>query len=83
MYTSLQSGTSKNTKVGLCKELDGNIFDYGSKTAADQMRNLQVKIVQYVKAKYGEDIANELENQSRLIFSADAYPQDVLNCRSE
>jgi hypothetical protein len=62
MYTLSPSGTSKNTKVGLCKELNKNIFDYGSKTAADLMRNLQVKIVQYVGAKYGEDIANELEN---------------------
>ena len=49
--TLSQSGTSKNMKVGLCKELDGNIFDYGLKTSADQMHNLQAKIIQYVGAK--------------------------------
>ena len=83
MYTLSQSRTSKNTKVGLCKELDRNIFEYGSKTAADLMRNLQVKIVQYVGEKCGEDIANELENHSRLILPVAAYPQGVLNHHAE
>ena len=83
VYTSSQSGTSKNRKIGWCKELDGNIFDYGWRTAADQMRNSQVEIVQYVGTKYGEDIANELENQRRLILPVAAYPQGVLNCHAE
>jgi hypothetical protein len=28
-------------KVGLCKDLESNIFDYGTKTAANLMRTMQ------------------------------------------
>ena len=48
----------KTWKVGLCKELESNIFDYGVPNAADLMRTIQEKIEQYVGIKYGEDIAN-------------------------
>ena len=50
----------KTSKVGLCKELENNIFDYGIPNAADLIRTMQEKIGQYVGIKYGEDIANEL-----------------------
>ncbi len=60
------------TKVGLCKELEGNVFDFGTTSAADQMRILQEKIAQYIGAKYGEDIANELQNKTRIVLSAPA-----------
>ena len=80
MPTTQQSNISKS---GLCKELDGNIFDYGSKTAADQMRTTQVKIAQYVGSKYGKDIANELENRSSLVIPGAAYPQEVLDRHAE
>ncbi len=49
---------AQNMKVGLCKELEDNIFDYGIPNAADLMRTTQEKIRQYVGIKYGEDIAN-------------------------
>ena len=29
---------------------------------------------QYIGAKYGEDIANELQNKTRMVLSAPAYP---------
>ena len=32
---------SKTTKVRLCKELEGNILDYGSKFSTDQMRTIK------------------------------------------
>jgi hypothetical protein len=63
----------------LCKELDGNIFDYGSKTAADQMSTMQVKITQYVRSKYGKDIANKLENRCKLVIPGATYPQNILD----
>jgi hypothetical protein len=56
----------KLSKVGLCKELEDNIFDYGIPNAANLMRTMQEKIGQYVGIKYGEDIANELTNKATV-----------------
>ena len=44
-------GRAKTTKVGLCKDLEGNVFDFGTTSAADQMRITQEKIAQYIGAK--------------------------------
>jgi hypothetical protein len=46
-------GRVKTTKVGLCKDLKGNLFDFGTTSAVDQMRITQEKIAQYIGAKYG------------------------------
>jgi hypothetical protein len=61
-------------KVGLCKDLEGKVFNFGTTSAADQMQISQEKIAQYIGAKYGEDIANELQNKTRMVLSAPAYP---------
>ncbi len=37
-------------KMELCKELESHVFDFGTKTATNQMRITQEKIVQYVRA---------------------------------
>jgi hypothetical protein len=66
------------TKVGLCKDLEGNVFDFGTTFAADQMQILQEKIAQYIGAKYGEDIANKLQNKTRIVLSAPAYPSTTM-----
>jgi hypothetical protein len=42
------SSKPKTTKMGLCKELEGHIFDYGGLGAADTMRVTQEKIQHYV-----------------------------------
>ena len=47
--------------MGLCKELEGHIFDYGGHGAADTMRVIQEKIQQYVGIKFGKDVANEIK----------------------
>ncbi len=60
-------------KVGLCKELESNIFDYGISNAADLMRTMQEKIGEYVGIKYGEDIANELTNKTTVIIPPPVY----------
>ena len=39
-------GKPKSTKVGLCKELESHIFDYGGHGAADTMQVTQEKIQQ-------------------------------------
>jgi hypothetical protein len=42
-------------------------------SAADQMGITQEKIAQYIGAKYGEDIANELQNKAKVAIPAPAY----------
>jgi hypothetical protein len=64
--SSYSGGKAKTTKVDLCKDLEGNIIDFGTTSAADLMRITQEKIAQYIGAKYGEDIANELQNKTKV-----------------
>ncbi len=71
-------GRVKRTKVSLCKDLEGNVFDFGTTSAVDQMQILQEKIAQYIGAKYGEDIANELQNKTRIVLFAPAYPSTTM-----
>ena len=66
-------GRAKTTKVGLCKDLQSYVFDFGTTSAADQMRITQEKLAQYIGAKYGEDIANELQNKTTVILPAPTY----------
>ncbi len=49
----------RTSKVGLCKEPENNVFDYGVPNAADLMQTTQDKIGQYVGIKYGEDICQQ------------------------
>jgi hypothetical protein len=68
----------KTSKVGLCKELENNIFDYGIPNAADLMQTTQEKIRQYVGKKYGEDIANELYNKATVTIPPPMYSTAIL-----
>ncbi len=68
----------KSTKVGLCKELESHIFDYGILNAANLMRTMQVKIAQHVGIKYGEDIANELTNKTMVTIPPPVYSAAIL-----
>jgi hypothetical protein len=52
-------GSPNAAKRGMCTNLDTNVFDYGQKSAADQMRTSWEKLVQYVGTNYGQDINNE------------------------
>ena len=58
------AGASNSSKKGLCAALNSNVFDYGQKNSADQMRTSWEKIVQYVGTTYGQDISNELQNKA-------------------
>jgi hypothetical protein len=71
-------GRVKMMKVSLCKDLDGNVFDFGTTSTADQMRITQEKIAQYIGAKYGEDKANKLQSKTRIVFSAPVYPSATM-----
>ena len=75
---SAYSNKPRTTKVGLCKELESNVFDYGIHNAADLMRTTQEKIVLYVGAKYGEDIANELTNKVTVAIPPPVYSAAII-----
>ena len=75
---SAYSNKPKTTKVGLCKELESNVFDYGVHNASDLMRMTQEKIVLYVGAKYGEDIANKLTNKVTVVIPPPAYSAAIV-----
>ena len=42
------------------------------------MRITQEKIAQYIGAKYGEDIANELQNKTKVVIPTPAYASATL-----
>jgi hypothetical protein len=52
------TGSANAAKKGLCTNLGTNVFDYGHKSAADQMRTLWEKLLQYFGTNYGQDISN-------------------------
>ena len=54
------------------------MFDYGVHNAADLMRTTQEKIVLYVGAKYGEDIANELTNKVTVTIPPPVYSAAII-----
>jgi hypothetical protein len=54
------------------------VFDYGRKSAADQMRTSWEKLVQYVSTNYGQDISNELQNKITVILVEPVHTDDVL-----
>ena len=58
------AAASNSSKKGQCAALNSNVFDYGQKNSADQMRTSWEKLVQYVGTNYGQDISNELQNKA-------------------
>ena len=72
------TGASKASKSGLCTTLGNNVFDYGHKAAADQMRILWEKLVQYVGTNYGQDISNELQNKVTVILAKPTHSPTVM-----
>jgi hypothetical protein len=68
----------KTSKVGLCKELESNIFNYGVSNAANLMCTTQERIGQYVGIKYGEDIANKLTNKTTVTIPPPMYSTAIL-----
>jgi hypothetical protein len=54
------------------------VFDYGQKSAADQMRTSWEKFLQYVGTNYGQDINNELQNKITVILVKPVQTDDFL-----
>jgi hypothetical protein len=72
------TGTSKALKSGLCTTLGKNVFNYGHKAAADQMRTSWEKLVQYVGTNYGQDISNELQNKVTVTLAEPIHSTAVM-----
>ena len=62
------TGSTRTTKKGLSAALGINVFDYGHKAAADEMRTSWEKLVEYVGTTYGPDISNELQNRQEVVI---------------
>ncbi len=77
------SAKPKTTKVGLCKELESNVFHYGGYNAANTMRVTQEKIQQYVGIKYGKDIANKICNKVTVMLRPPQYSDAIVNRHQE
>jgi hypothetical protein len=72
------TGSANASRKGLCTNLGTNVFYYGQKYAADQMRTSWEKIVQYAGINYGQDISNELQNKITVILVEPVHTDDVL-----
>jgi hypothetical protein len=72
------TGSANAAKRGLCTNLGTNFFDYGQKSAADQIRTSWENIAQYVGTNYGQDIKNEFQNKVWVILTEPVHTNDVL-----
>ena len=74
------AGGSTTVKLqGLCPALGENIFTYGEKGSADQIKTTHKKIVQYVGIQYGNDISTEVLNQIEFIIPKPEYSKETLD----
>ena len=72
------TGSTSAPKKGLCTALGANVFDYGTKGTADQMRTSWEKLMQYVGTNYGQDISNELQNKAVITLAKPTHSAAVL-----
>ena len=72
------SASATSAKKGLCTTLGTNVFDYGMKNAADQMRTSWEKLVNYVGTNYGQDISNELLDKLTVTLEEPVHSDEVL-----
>ena len=70
-------GQGAARQSGLSKELGHNIFDYGKKGSADQMRTTWEKLCQYVGKEMSEDIATELRNKTEVVIPEPVHTDEV------
>jgi hypothetical protein len=54
------------------------VFQYGQKSASDQILTSLENLTQYVGTNYGQDISNELQNKITVIIVEPVHTDDVL-----
>jgi hypothetical protein len=59
--------------------LGNNVFDFGTRGAADQVKTSYKALTQHLGTMYGPDIANELENRRILTIPMPVHSQATLN----
>jgi hypothetical protein len=72
------NGSTNSTKKGLCANLGTYAFDYGQKSASDQMQTSWEKLVQYFGTNYVQDISNELQNKTPVTLVEPVHMDDVV-----
>jgi hypothetical protein len=72
------AGSTNASKRGMGTNLGTNVFEYGQKSAADQMCTSWEKLVHYVGTNYGQDINNELQNKVWVVLTEPVHTNDVL-----
>ena len=75
---SYHNSNSRSTETGLCKDLESNIFDFGTMTSVDLMQMTQEKIVQYAASTYHGNIANELKNWTQVVIDPTDYFDHIM-----
>ena len=73
------ANANSTAKRGSCAALGKNVFDYGHKAAADEMRTSWEKVVQCVGTACGQDISNELQNKGYIIVTEPIHSQAMLD----
>ena len=74
---SYNNSNSRSTKVGLCKDLESNIFDFRMMTCNNLMQMTQEKVVLYAASTCGGNIANELKNWTRVVINHPNYSNHI------
>jgi hypothetical protein len=72
------TGSANAARKGMCTNIGTNVFDYGQKSAAYQMRTSWEKLAQYVGTNYGQDISNKLQNKITVILVKPVHTDYVL-----
>jgi hypothetical protein len=72
------TGARMVAKSGLCAALSNNVFNYGHRAAADQMRTLREKLVQFIGTNYRQDISNELQNKIPVMLTKPVHTLEIL-----
>jgi hypothetical protein len=72
------TGSSNAARKGMCANLGNTVFEYGQKSAADQIHTSWEKLAQNVGTNYGRDISNELQNKITVILVEPVQTDDVI-----
>ena len=73
------SSTVINQKKGLCAILGDNIFTYNKKLATDQLAIKICQIIKHIGNFFGQEISNEIHNQTAVIIVKPFYDQEFLD----
>ena len=68
-------------EVGVCKDLDSNVFTIGSGNKGkdgDLLRTSKENLALYISTNYGDDACQEWMSKKQLVLLEPTYPSDIL-----